>query len=200
MRKARVLAPIAVLAAIGGLVYTQGSGAAGDEKAVRAAVEKIAAAVEKGDMEGARKHAETLAKKTPGDPLEVLEELGAMDLFKKKDKGGFGFGAGPKELDGIEVKYREIARDGATPASVKNDAKHYKAMGYRTAAIGLVAEALTPKKAKGTAQPKNWVQYTKDIVEGGEALAKAKSAAEVKTIATRVNNACNACHSEWRNK
>ena len=31
----------------------------------------------------------------------------AMDLFKKKDKGGIGFGSGPKETDGIEVKIHE---------------------------------------------------------------------------------------------
>jgi cytochrome c556 len=36
--------------------------------------------------------------------------------------------------------------------------------------------------------------------DGGQALAKAKGAADIKTAATKVNTACNSCHSEWRNK
>ena len=199
MTKVRVLIAAAVLAILAGLIYTQGSGAQPDAK-VKAEVDKIVDAVAKGNMDGARSMAQALAKKSSGEPLDVLEELAVMDLFKKKDKGGYGYGKGPKELDGIEVKYREIARDGVTPAVAKSDAEYIQKMAHRTVAISLVAEALTPKKAKGTAQPKNWTQYIKEMQDGGQALAKAKGAADIKTAATKVNTACNSCHSEWRNK
>jgi hypothetical protein len=194
MKQVRVLIAVATLAAIVGLVFTAGSGAQPDAKN-KEVIEKMVDAVAKGDLDTGRKLAKDLFKKNSD-----LEELAAMDLFKKKDKGGWGFGAGPKETDGIEVKLREIARDGITPASAKKDAKLYELMAQRIIAINLVAEAYTPAKDKGMAKVKNWTQYAKDMQEGAQALAKAKGAEEIKKAATKVNNACIACHSEWRNK
>src|ERR1043166_4338073 len=194
MKQVRVLIAVATLAAIVGLVFTAGSGAQPDAKN-KEDIEKMVDAVAKGDLDTGRKLAKDLFKKNSD-----LEELAAMDLFKKKDKGGWGFGAGPKETDGIEVKLREIARDGITPASAKKDAKLYELMAHRIIAINLAAEANTPAQDKGMAKVKNWTQYAKDMQEGAQALAKAKGAEEIKKAATKVNNACIACHSEWRNK
>ena len=199
MKKVRVLFAAATLAVIAGLLFTAGTGAQPDAK-VKAEVEKIVDAVTKGDFDGGRKTAEALAKTKGGDPLEALEELGAMDLFKKKDKGGWGFGSGPKETDGIEVKLREVARDGVSPANAKKDAKLFELMANRIAAVNLVAEALSPKKDKGQAKVKNYHQYTQDMLEGAKSLAKAKGAEEIKKAVTKINNSCNSCHSEWRNK
>ena len=68
-------------------------------------------------------------------------------------------------------------------------------------AIGLIAAAKTPKTDKGKATVKGWMQANAEMLEGAQALAKAaqaNGAADVKTAATKLNNACNACHSEHR--
>ena len=190
MKKLHLWMAGATLAAILGLVYAAGPGSAGDNADVIATVKKIAAAIKKGDKEEARKLAEAYAKKA-----DSIEEV--MDLFKKKDKGGMGFGAPPKEKDGIEVKIREVARD--VPSDYTKNAAKYEEMGYNTAAIGLIGEILTPKKDSGKKTVKGWKTANADMQEAALALAKAKGAAGVKTAATKLNNACIACHGEWRN-
>jgi cytochrome c556 len=193
MKAIRFVIVVCALAVIVGLAFMQGSAAQPDDK-VRGDVEKIAAAVKKGDMDGARKLAAGFAKKYPGDALAVLEDTAVMDLFKKKDKGGIGFGAGPKATDGIEEKFRELAKG---IVNIK-DAELYEKMAYNTIAIGLIAEALEPKTDK-----LDWKQYTKDMLEGTEAFAKAakaKNAANLKTTGSKVNDTCIGCHAKFRNK
>jgi hypothetical protein len=188
MKKVHVWMAAAAVAAMLGLIMVAGLGAQGGDP-VEVVVDKIATALKKGDKDGARKLAEAFAKKA-----DSVEE--AMDLFKKKDKGGIGFGSGPKETDGIEVKIREVARD--VPKNYAKDAKLYEAMGYNAAAIGLIAEVMTPKKDIGQKTVKGWKTAIADQQEAAFALAKAKSGGEVKTAATKLNNACIACHAEWR--
>jgi hypothetical protein len=190
MKKLHLWMMGAMLAAVLGLVYAAGPGAAGDSAEVVATVKKIAAAIKKGDKEGARKMAETYAKKA-----DSVEEV--MDLFKRKDKGGLGFGAPPKEKDGIELRIRDSARD--VPSDFAKNAAKYEEMGYHTAAIGLIGEIMTPKKDKGKSTVKGWKTANADMQEAALALAKAKGAANVKSAATKLNNACIACHGEWRN-
>jgi Cytochrome C' len=190
MNKVHMWMTVAVLAALG-LAYVAGPTSAGGEDDPRGVVERIAAAVKKGDMDGAKKMAGAYAKKA-----ESVEEV--MDLFKTKKKGGIGFGNKP--TDGIESKYREVARDGAKGLSA--DASKYENMAYITVAIGLIAEAKVPEKDAGKKLRKTWLQSSQDMQEGALALAKAaksKTAADVKTAAARVNAACNACHSDFRN-
>lgn len=213
MKKVHVWMAAAAVTAVVGLVYAANSGAAGSNGGaevvakvtlarptclvvtagesgdVKDVVAKIAAAIKKGDKAEARKLAETYAKKA-----DSVED--AMDLFKKKDKDGIGFGSGPKETDGIEVKIREVARDGAK--TYAKDAKLYEAMGYNAAAIGMIADVMTPKKDIGQKTVKGWKAAIADQQEAAFALAKAKSAGDVKTAATKLNNACIACHAEWR--
>ncbi len=189
MKKVHVWMTAAAVAAVLGLVYAATSGAAGEGGDVKEVVAKIATAIKKGDKDGARKLAETYAKKA-----DSVED--AMDLFKKKDKDGIGFGSGPKETDGIEVKIREVARDGAK--NYAKDAARYEAMGYNAAAIGMIADVMTPKKDIGQKTVKGWKMAIADQQEAALALAKAKSAGDVKTAATKLNNACIACHAEWR--
>jgi hypothetical protein len=200
MKKTRIWIMFSTLAAIVGLVYTAGSGTAGDEKEFKGKADELVDAVKKGDMDGARKIAAAIAKKAEAKGVD-REELGVMDLFKRKDKGGWGFGGGPKETDGIELKVREVARDG--PKDLSKFGNLYELMAHRATAIGIIAEAMAPKKDEGTKKVKNWMQYTKDMQEGAESLAKAakaKSAKDVKDAVSKMNAACNACHSEWRNK
>jgi len=191
MNKLHVWMTAAVLTAVLALAYAANPGAAGDGAEAKDVVAKIAAAIKAGDKDGARKMAEGYAKKA-----ETVED--AMDLFKKKDKGGIGFGPGtPKELDGIEVKIREVARD--APKNFAKDAANFEALGYNAAAIGLIADVMTPKKNSGKKTVKGWTTSVTDMQAAAVELAKAKGAADVKSAATKLNNACIACHAEWRN-
>src|SRR5882724_8472803 len=131
MKKVHVWMATADSAALLSLVMVAGLGARGGDP-----VEDVIA-----------KMAETYAKKA-----DSVED--AMDLFKKKDKGGIGFGSGPKETDGIGVKIREVARD--TPKNYAKDAARYEAMGYNAAAIGMIADVMTPKKDIGQKTVKGW--------------------------------------------
>jgi len=190
MKNVRIGMAAATVAAVLGMSYLASEGSAGDSKEVNAAIDKIVAALKKGDMPGA-KSAANEAKKFD------LEEV--MDVFKIKKKGGRAW-PGAKETDGIEAKYREVARDGDKNAA--KNAAMYEEIALTTAAVGLIAEAKAPEKDSGKKLRKNWVQWSQDMQEGAHALAKAaqsKAAAEVKSAATKVNNSCNACHSDFRN-
>jgi hypothetical protein len=182
MKKVCVWMVAASLAAILGVVQAGAPEAAGE-------VDKIVDALKAGDKAKAKKLAAAYAKKA-----ETVED--AMDLFKRKDKGGYGFGAGPKELDGIEAKLRDIANNGAKDYS-KNPAL-YEKMAYRAAAIGLVAEALPPSSDKGMKTKKAWANAVTEMLTAAEALSKAKNEKDAKATATKLNNSCTACHSVFR--
>jgi hypothetical protein len=189
---------IAAVAAALALVYAAGRGVAGDGKGMRGEVEKIAAALKKGDMDSAKSMAEAVGKSVKADSRDdKLEEL--MDLYKPKKKGGIAW-TGAKDTDGIELKVREVARDG--PKNIAKDAAVMEEVAYTTAAIGLITEAMPPATDSAKKTKKNWLDFSKQVHEGAVALAKAaqsKSAAEIKTATTKVNNACNACHADFRN-
>jgi hypothetical protein len=189
MNKVRVWTAAAMLTAALGLIYAAGPGRAGDEKALRGAVLKIAAAVKKGDMEGAKKMAAVIGKKA-----ENMEDV--MDLLKPKNKGGLGFGPGP--TDGIERKMLAIARDGPKAAEVP----HVEDAAYVIVAISLIAEGHTGKVPETNKKKrKDWEKFSEDMKTAGMNLAKAgmtKAPASIRTAATKVNNSCSACHSIFR--
>jgi hypothetical protein len=190
MTNVRVWMAAAMVTAVIGLIYAAGPSSAGDNKEVVDAVDKIAAAIKSGDMDTAKKLA-------AGAKKFDLEDV--MDLFKPVKKGGKGW-KGAKPTDGIELKIRELARDGEK--SVAKNAAMLEEISYTTAAIALIADAKTPEKDQGKKLRKNWQQWAQDVVDGTQGLAKAaksKAAADVKTAATKMNNACNACHSDFRN-
>jgi hypothetical protein len=190
MKKVRVWSAATMVAAALGLIYASGPSIAGD-KDVAGAVKKIAALVKSGDMSAAKKMGADAAKKFD------LEDV--MDLFKIKKKGGIGW-TGCKDTDGIEAKIREVARDG--DKNVAKNAAAYEEIASITAAITIIAEAKTPEKDVGKKLRKNWLQWSQDVQQGAEALAKAakgKAAIDAKNAMTKMNNACNACHSDFRN-
>jgi hypothetical protein len=179
--------------ALGCLVLAE-RGAAGDDKALRAAVAKVAAAFKKGDKAGAAKMAADFAKKFE------LEDI--MNLYKKRDKDGLGVGskAGvvPTGTDGIEIKLVAMGRDVPTPATLKKEGDALEEMGYDLAAIAEIAKTKPNDKAKGK---KDWIEWSDEAVAGGLKLsdaAKAKAGADLKTVATKTNASCNACHSKYR--
>src|SRR5690348_4425064 len=86
-----------------GFFLSAGSGRAAIDKDVHSALDKIAAALEKGDSATAESQAKALAKK-----IEDLDAI--MHSFKPRSKKGVGVGtrAGVVVPDGIEQKLNAI--------------------------------------------------------------------------------------------
>jgi hypothetical protein len=153
------------------------------DAADKAGIQKIADLVKAGKMDEAK----AAAKKYAAANMDV-EEL--MTAFKPGKKGGM------TEV-GVQAKMISFGRDAASPAALgKADLQD---MGAIVVAVGLVTDALpAPKTNKAT--PADWSKWAKELTENGGKLhtaIKSKTPADVKTYATKINNACNACHSAF---
>src|SRR5438552_2248831 len=125
MKRARLwLAALAVVG-LGWMVVDTSGSRAGEDKAVKDAVLKIAKELEKCDKPTAANEAKALAKS-----LEDLEAI--MHLFKPRTKKGLGVGGKPGAItpDGIELQVIALGRDGPRAATFKRDADAYADMGY----------------------------------------------------------------------
>jgi hypothetical protein len=190
-----------VLLSLAALILIGGRGLAGDdEKAQHADILKIAALLKTKKEEG-QKLAASLPKKYKYDTLYSLE--GIMHGFKVRKKGGFGIGktAGAITPDGIELKINELQRDGITATALAKQAEAIEEMAYISAAIAEVAKHLDTKEFKGKKSKKDFVALAERMADGSyklAAAAKAKGAADIKSAAKVINEACNACHSQFR--
>lgn len=196
MRRVRMWTAGLALTAVGAFLLTQGGGAAQPDKELAAAMDKVVEAFQKGDKDGAKKHAEAVAKK-----IEEVHEV--MDLFRPRNKGGWGVGdkAGAIVPDGIEQMLLKVGRDAPAKGTMEKQAAALEQLGYRVAAIAEVAIAKAPKQNKGKQLVKDWVEWSKDTRDAAlqfAAAAKMKSGADVKAAAGKANNACNACHTIFR--
>ena len=180
------LTGIALLSLAGvALVVTHAQAAEKDK------LKKIVDLVKKGDMDGAKKAAADYAKGN-----KDVGEL--MEAFKKGKNGGV-MSIGPAGK-GIEDNYRDVGRDVPTAANVAKLAKDHEEAGYYTAAIALVTANL-PQKGTAKASAKDWVKWSEELTEQGKKFAdaaKAKSGADLKAAASKINNTCSACHIPFR--
>src|SRR5262245_35898923 len=162
MKRARLWLAALALMGLAWMVMETSSSRAGEDKAVKAAVLKIAKALEKGDSSAAASEAKALAKS-----LEDLEAI--MHLFKPRTKKGLGVGgkAGDITPDGIELCVLALGRDGPRAATFKRDADAYADMGYTIAAIGEVIQYKPPEKDAGKKTKREWMSLSKDMKEGG---------------------------------
>jgi hypothetical protein len=195
MKRARLWLAALALVGLAWMVMETNSSRAGEDKAVKAAVLKIAKALEKGDSTAAATEAKALAKS-----LEDLEAI--MHLFKPRTKKGLGVGgkAGAITPDGIELCVIALGRDGPRAATFKRDADAYADMGYTIAAIAEVIQYKPPEKDAGKKTKREWMSLSKDMKEGGMRLAESarKGVAEVKAAANKLNNSCNSCHTIFK--
>jgi len=178
------------LVAAAGLILAFGSAAMGDPDS--GSIKKIAEMIKKGDTAGAKKAAAAYAAKTSD-----VEDL--MTAFKSAKKKGLGVTGTDNGIEQLLVK---IGRDAPTAATVEKLAKAYEEMGYDIAAVGMITEALEPTKDNGKKTKKAWVEASAGMIEAGIKIAeagKAKSAADIKTQASKINNNCGACHNIFRN-
>jgi hypothetical protein len=124
-----------------------------------------------------------------------------MHIYKPSPKGGIGYGK-PNAGDGIEMKVIALGSKKALAAAVLSKEKQDL---IRMARINLAMAEITmhyaPAKPKGGKGAKEWKQYTTDMKKAAGDLAKAAEAgnsAKVKDAANNLNNACNNCHSDFR--
>jgi cytochrome c556 len=154
------------------------------EAADKAALQKIVDSLKSGKTADAAAAAKAYAK-----AHDDVDEL--MTAFKKGDKGGM-------LAVGIEATLIKFGRDVPSPAALsKGD---YADMGTIISAVGLVNGAIpAPKGAKGSAA--DWAKWSKELVDNGEKLQaalKSKTPADVKAMSSKINAACNSCHTAFR--
>jgi len=201
MRQARLWLAGAALLGLGWVIIQTNSSRAGEDKAAKDGILKIAKALQKGDSAEATKLAAALAKKL--DPDEGLHDV--MHLFKPRSKKGLGVGAKPGEIlpDGIELKLLKLAdpKQGISAAAVKKEGPALEEMGFVMAAIAEVAMQKPPSKDSGKKTKRDWMTWSKEMRDGaiklGEA-ARAQSAPEVKSAAAKLNDSCANCHAVFK--
>jgi len=199
MRQARLWLAGLALAGLGWMVIDTSGSRAGDDKAVRDGILKIAKALQKGDKAEATKLAQALLKKL--DPDEGLHDV--MHLFKPRSKKGMGVGtkAGTVTPDGIELKLLAIARDAPSAALLKREGDALEEMSYVVAAIAEVAQQKPPAKDSGKKTKRDWMTWSKDMQQGTIKLAEAsrgRGGAEIKSAATKLNDSCANCHAVFK--
>jgi hypothetical protein len=174
-----------------------GTGGAADDKDLQATVLKIADALEKKDMDGAKKLAQTLKEEEIEDVMHVMKP--------RKDKG---LGIGPKPgavlPDGIELKVIAMAMNELPQKELDAHAADLARAAYVAAAVAEVARDKCPvTKKEGDKDPKDWKNWTDNMQKSALALAEAaktKKPATVKAAADKLDGACKSCHKVFRDE
>ncbi len=196
MRRLAVVWATAVGLLALGFFLSTGSSRADIDKDVQGALEKIAAALEKGDSGTAETQAKALAKK-----IEDLDAI--MHGFKPRSKKGLGVGSkkGVVVPDGIELKLNAIARDGITKAQLKREGKNLGEAAWMTAAIAEVTIHRPGDAVKGAAKQAKWKEFSEGMRDAAKELAAAAkddNIPGVKSAAVKVKTRCDSCHSDFR--
>jgi hypothetical protein len=128
-----------------------------------------------------------------------FDDLGTvMHIYKPKDKGGLGFGESAK--GGVEFKIRDLAKRKLAPLTLQKEEKELIRMANLNIAMGKIARHYfsKPKAGKGK---KEWDEHianqnkaARDLI----AAIKAKNTAKIKEVSDNLDNACNNCHSDFR--
>src|SRR5262249_43450418 len=114
-----------------------------------------------------------------------------MHLHKVKDKKGLG----------TEKLFLEMGKNAPGAAALAKRKNELVEAGYINLAIGDVARAFAPEKPKGGKGAEEWEQDKDDMSKATKEFIKAAEAgkgADVKKAAGNINNACNACHTDFR--
>jgi hypothetical protein len=161
--------------------------AAGEGPDLKAAITKLAVALEKNDKEAAKKLIDELKK-------EDLEYV--MELMKppKSNKQAFDF-----TKEGIELKLTLMVKK---PGDLKTNAETYEKMANVLTAIAEYTTFKCPiEKPVGAKDPKDWEKWSADMKEGAKALgaaARAKDPKKVSVAAKKITGACVSCHEVFR--
>jgi cytochrome c556 len=169
------------------VVATAVNAADDDAKAARDAVMKIAGMVEKGKMADAKKEG-------AGVKSDLEDIMNLMLPRKGADKGGIGVGDKPGAIvpDGIEKKLQDLEKN----APKADEAKALEKSAYIILAIAAASENKIPKGKKGP-----WKKYSADFEKTAQGFLEATKKGDAKGIqaaAKTLNNACIACHNDFK--
>jgi Cytochrome C' len=179
-------------------------GAAGQRSApsttdYRAAIQKLADAIQKNESGQVKQLAEELAK--AGPLLEVMNTLEKRDPAGKKLVFGVGKKPGGITPDGIEAKIQSLRRKPQPQKLIDRESGALVEMAYRVAAIGEVARLAAPERDQGMKKVKDWLEWSDAMRKSAEELAdaaKAKNPTAVKNAAAKLDSSCTNCHGVFR--
>jgi hypothetical protein len=129
-----------------------------------------------------------------------VEELDAwMHAYKPRGKGGIGFG--PEKTNGIEMKIINMGKRALPAATLAKEADELIMAAHINIVLAEIARGYAPAKPKGGKGKKEWIQHVEDQKKAADELikaVKAKNAAAAKSAANNLNQACNNCHTDFR--
>jgi hypothetical protein len=130
-----------------------------------------------------------------------LDEV--MHTYKPRMRGGVG--VDPKadaKLDSLELRISRLATKAAlAPAALKKEKELLLKAAYVNLAMAKITLEYAPEKPKGGKGAKEWTKLTQDMEKGTKEMIdalKKEDPAALKKAAIEVNNACNTCHSDFR--
>ncbi len=168
--------------------------AAEDEEVKKAQAEILALAKKLSEGKDVAQEAQAIRKKY--DDLNTI-----MHAYKPSPKGGIGTGLEPKAGDGIEIKLINLGKRALPAATLAKEKDALLKSAYVNLAIGEITMHYAPEKPRGGKGAKEWKQFTEDMNKGTKELIQAlkdANPANVKKAALDVNNACQNCHSDFR--
>mgnify|MGYP002778041848 CR=1 FL=1 len=129
-----------------------------------------------------------------------LDEV--MHAYKPRGRGGVGVDSKANDkTDGLELKFNALAKRALAPAALKKEKELLIKAAYVNLAMAKITLEYPPERPKNGKGAKEWTKLTQEMEKGTkemiEALKKDDPAALKKAV-TEVNNACNTCHSEFR--
>jgi Cytochrome C' len=190
-------------------VDAQGGGQAAVE---HAAIKTAKLLADKGKIGEARQLAASLTaikgsvavlEPIPTVALVGEDVMDTMNHLRMKKKGGDGMHpdlqtSGPlKSLNGLEEKFRSLAKKKLTDANVKKSAKELVLLGYRTAVLAEVVDEYAPKQKKAQQWHELSMQMRDASIELAQA-AKKKDAAAIFKAGEKLDSSCTQCHSAFR--
>jgi hypothetical protein len=188
---------LAVVAGVGVL-----SVRAAEEAPAAPDVKKLADEVGKKDWADLSKDGEAISKKY----TDLIDVMGVFKLRKTEGKGtsGIGIGKTPGAIlpDGIEAKILNLSK--AVRKGDLEKADDLKRMAEIAAAVAGITIHMPNEDAKKTQQDtKKWQEYSKDMHDASKELiksldGKSSNPAQVKAAALKLQNACTACHNDYR--
>jgi hypothetical protein len=146
---------------------------------------------------------DTTRAKAP-DLSKYLEVADLMNVYRTKKKGGEGIApalqsTGPlKQQNGIEEKIRYLARKKMAPAKLAKESEALALLGYELAADGSLTATFAAAQKK---DPARWREYSLAVRDAAVQLATAARKADAAAVfkaATTLDNACNQCHTVYR--
>jgi hypothetical protein len=167
-----------------------------DEKEIKEAQKDILDLTK--TVEGGKKNDKAVEAKVAAIKKKYGDLEPLMHIYKPKNRGGLGFG--PKATNGIDLKIRELGKFALNPATLQKESRELTRMVYLNLAMTEITRHYFPGNRNGKNE-KDWKQYLADVMKSSRDLLdaiKARNPVRLKDAATRLETACNGCHTDFR--